>query len=275
MEITRTIEINKNIDEAWKVLGRDFAHPHKWASSVHHSEGGGRPIQSLSCDERSCNTVMGHIKEKLTHFSESDYSLAIDITEGLPKPIEKGGSSWELEKISDERTLLVMKVEFKFKAWATFLKIMMKKKLGRMAGNLTEDFAHYVERGAPHPRKIKNDRNYNSAEHPNLKTFYLLAFIVGTAIPLYFIAGFIRGNGGVDLSLFISDLFASKASSTFSSDLLICSLVFWVFMVFDKKTKDIPHFLLFILLNLTIGLSSALPLYLFFKEKNKKIQKQE
>jgi hypothetical protein len=275
MEITRTLEINKNIEEVWKVLGDDFAHPYKWASSVHHSEGHGEPIESLTCNERSCDTVMGQIKEKLTHFSEGGYSLAIEITEGLPKPIQKGGSSWELRKISNEKTLLILKMEFKFKAWAAILKGMMKKKLSQMATDLTEDLAHYVEKGEPHPRKVENSSKYKASENPTLKVLYLLFFIIGTAVPLYFIVGFIQENGGVDLSVFVNQLFASKASSTFASDLLICSFVFWVFLIFDKKTKNAPHFMVFILINLTIGLSSALPLYLFFKEKNKKIQMQE
>jgi hypothetical protein len=269
MEITRTLEINKNIEEVWKVLGDDFAHPYKWASSVYHSEGHGSPMDSLTCNERSCDTVMGQIKEKLTHFSESGYSLAIKITEGLPKPIREGGSSWELRKISNEKTLLILKMEFKFKTWATILKGMMQKKLGKMAGDLTEDLAYYVENGEPHPRKVKNDRQYKSSENPVLKVLYLLSFIIGTAVPLYFIVGFIQENGGVELSVFVNQLFASKASSTFSSDLLICSFVFWTFVISDKKTRNVPHFMVFVLINLTIGLSSALPLYLFFKEKNK------
>lgn len=271
MEIIKKADINKNIDEVWQVLGHDFAHPHKWASSVHHSEGYGEPVASISCNQRSCDTAIGSIKERLKHFSESDYSLSIDIVEGLPIPMKTGGSAWKLSKLSDEMTLLTFKVEFHFKAWAFMLKPLMKRKLGKMARELTEDFVFYVENGIPHPRKATLEKNNSPSKKSNLSLFYLFSFFVGTFVPLYFIFSFILQNGGMDLSLFVSELFSNNASSTFSSDLLISSFIFWGFMTFDKKGKNIPHVLLFIGLNLSIGLSSALPLYLYFREENRKV----
>ena len=100
-----------------------------------------------------------------------------------------------------------------------------------------------------------------------MKNIYLIASIVGTLIPLYFIVGFIEVNG-LNLSLFLTELFQSKPSATFSSDLLICSFVFWLFMFNDKKGRKMPDILVFIGLNLFIGLSSALPLYLYFRESS-------
>lgn len=100
----------------------------------------------------------------------------------------------------------------------------------------------------------------------NKSTFFLLAFVIGTLIPAYYIFGFVENNG-LNISLFIKELFQSKPSATFSSDLLICSFVFWVFMIQDKKDKNIPSILIFIALNLSIGLSSAMPLYFYFRQK--------
>ncbi len=101
----------------------------------------------------------------------------------------------------------------------------------------------------------------------NKVAFYLIAFIIGTIIPCYFIYLFIEING-LNISLFLTELFQSKASATFSSDLLICSFIIWVFMATDKKDKNIPSLIIFIGLNLFIGLSSALPLYLYYRQKS-------
>jgi hypothetical protein len=99
------------------------------------------------------------------------------------------------------------------------------------------------------------------------KIIYLISFIIGTVVPFYFIFGFIEING-LDIVLFIKELFHNKASSTFSSDLLICSFIFWIFMANDKKGRKMPNLFLFIGLNLIIGLSSAMPLYLYFRQKS-------
>jgi hypothetical protein len=103
----------------------------------------------------------------------------------------------------------------------------------------------------------------------NLKQIYLLLFIVGTIVPYYFVINFIL-QSGFDVSLFINQLFSTFPSGNFVSDLIISIFVFWVFIWFDSKNKKIPHLSIFVLLTLFVGLSSALPLYLYFREDNNK-----
>lgn len=91
-----------------------------------------------------------------------------------------------------------------------------------------------------------------------MKAFYLVAAIAGAVVPYLFFIDFFAANG-VDLPAFISALFANGAAGGFTADLLISSVVFWVWMF----RRDGPSPLLFIVLNLTIGLSCALPAYLF------------
>lgn len=269
MVIKKEIKINSSIEKAWQILGHDFAHPYKWASSVNHSEGQGEPIASIECNERACKTTVGNIREKLTTFSDEDFRLAYDITEGLPVFIQTGKNAWSLQQITSQKSLLKVEMEFRFKAWASILAPMMKWKMDQMAQEVVEEFAYYAENGQPHPRKIKAQSKSMSPKSASLRIFYFLAFIIGTFIPLYFVYGFIRESGGVDLGLFIDQLFHNKASSTFSADLLISSFIFWVFIALDKKGKRLPNAFYFIGLNLTIGLSSALPLYLFFRERSR------
>jgi len=268
MVINKQIEIKNSIENVWKILGHDFAHPYKWASNVSHSEGRGKQIASIECDERACQTSMGNIREKIKHYSDKEHIVSWDIVEGLPFFVSKAESKWRLTSESNEVTGLHINMEMHLKPWFFFMSPMAKKMFDKLAANLSEDFAYYTENGKPHPRKLKVMEN---SKKPNkvLPTFYITAFLIGTITPLYFIANFVTETGGIILSEFISQLFANQAASTFSSDLLICSFVFWIFMAHDKKNKNLPNILYFITLNLTIGLSSSLPLYLYFRQKRK------
>lgn len=269
MVINKQIEINNSIENVWKILGHDFAHPYKWASAVNHSEGYGKQIASIECDERACQTSIGDIREKLTNYSDEQHTLSYDIIEGLPLFVSMGKNKWCLTKETEHKTILHIQMEMILKPWAFFMSPMTKLMFNKLATHLSEDFAYFAENGKPHPRKLKTMMK-NKETKKGLSSFYLVAFVVGTLTPLYFIANFIRKEGGIALSEFIDQLFANYAASTFSSDLLICSFIFWVFMVHDKKNKNLPNLLYFITLNLTIGLSSALPVYLYFRQKRNK-----
>jgi hypothetical protein len=95
-----------------------------------------------------------------------------------------------------------------------------------------------------------------------MKKIYLVATIVGAIIPCFFFFQYIQLNG-VNPPDFISALFANGAAGGFSADLLISSFVFWVFMFQQRKMNNAPKPWLFIALNLGIGLSCALPAYLY------------
>lgn len=99
-----------------------------------------------------------------------------------------------------------------------------------------------------------------------MKNIYLVAAIIGAVIPCFFFFQFIQLNG-VNLSAFISALFVNGAAGGFSADLLISSFVFWLFMFQQQKKGNAPKPCLFIALNLAIGLSCALPAYLYAAEK--------
>ncbi len=99
-----------------------------------------------------------------------------------------------------------------------------------------------------------------------MKKIYLYLAIIGAIVPYYFFYQFIQAEG-VNLPLFISSLFVNGAASGFSADLLLTSFIFWLFMFQQIKKSNGPKPLIFILLNLFIGLSCALPAYLYAREK--------
>lgn len=101
-----------------------------------------------------------------------------------------------------------------------------------------------------------------------IKNFYLLAAIAGAVLPYVFFLDF-AAQQGLSLIVFVQALFANGAAAGFTADLVISSLVFWVFMASNKKTSG-PKPILFIVLNLCIGLSCALPAYLWAAEAQKR-----
>ena len=100
-----------------------------------------------------------------------------------------------------------------------------------------------------------------------MKKVYLILSIVGAVVPcIFFIQYFsIVGFGIED---FITALFVNHATVGFAVDLAISSLVLWVFIFSEAKVKK-PW--VFIIINIIIGLSCALPLYLYFRKENKSV----
>ena len=62
-----------------------------------------------------------------------------------------------------------------------------------------------------------------------MRPIYLIAAIIGFALPAYFLADFFIEQGPAP-RLFLQQLFANRISSAFGLDLIVSSLVFWPFL---------------------------------------------
>ena len=100
-----------------------------------------------------------------------------------------------------------------------------------------------------------------------MKTLYLVLTIVGAVIPYAFFLQYFSSEG-VSLVGFLEAIFANPAASGFTADLLFTSFVFWIFMIQQRRRVRGPNPILFVLLNLLIGLSCAFPAYLYARERN-------
>ncbi len=99
----------------------------------------------------------------------------------------------------------------------------------------------------------------------NLKTTYLIAAIVGAVIPMVLFVDFFAAEG-INLVVFVQALFVNGAAGGFTADLLISSFVFWVYMFSNRGEGPKPW--AFIAINLCIGLSCALPAYLWARARS-------
>ena len=98
----------------------------------------------------------------------------------------------------------------------------------------------------------------------NLKQFYLVTCILGTLIPWMFFADFFAENG-FDLPAFLTGIFTNGAAGGFSADVMISIAVFWVWSYFDARQEGIRQWWLVLPTGCFVGLSLALPLYLYLK----------
>ena len=99
-----------------------------------------------------------------------------------------------------------------------------------------------------------------------MKKLFLVLAVIGAVLPyLLFIRHF--SSEGFGLSGFVTALFANPAAGGFTMDLLFTSGVFWIFMIQERARKNGQNPLFFILLNCLIGLSCALPAYLYARER--------
>lgn len=92
------------------------------------------------------------------------------------------------------------------------------------------------------------------------RTLYLLLSVLGSLLPWAYLLQFFLTSQN-PLEDFFQQAFANPVSTALAADLLISSLVFWVFAF-----QSLPHRpwqrLPYVLLNLAVGLSCAFPLFL-------------
>ncbi len=95
-----------------------------------------------------------------------------------------------------------------------------------------------------------------------MKTVYLSFALLGAIVPyVFFIAHF--QTEGLGLGAFVSALFVNGPAGGFTSDILISSVVFWIWLLRSGARRP----WLYIVLNLGIGLSCAFPAYLYSRER--------
>ena len=97
----------------------------------------------------------------------------------------------------------------------------------------------------------------------NRKTVFLILAVIGFVVPYYFFLQVRAFNPGELFQLFS----ASSLLSGVAMDLLISVIVFWYFMFTEARKLRMKNPWLYLLATLLVGLSFALPLFLYFRER--------
>lgn len=105
-----------------------------------------------------------------------------------------------------------------------------------------------------------------------MKKVYLLLLIIGAAIPLNYLVQFIM-EFGFDFSIMVEQLLGNNITRFFTSGLLFSSICFLYFMYIESGKHKIYTWWICVIALFTIGLSLALPLFLYIREDYIDIEK--
>jgi len=97
------------------------------------------------------------------------------------------------------------------------------------------------------------------------KHLYLTLALVGTVLPLSQFLPFLRDHG-LNASLFVEQLFATRIGAFFGFDVLVSAVVLWVFVYFEGRRISIPRPWAPVLATVLVGVSLGLPLFLYLRE---------
>lgn len=99
-----------------------------------------------------------------------------------------------------------------------------------------------------------------------MQWLYLIAAILGTILPLSQFFPFLAAYG-FDMPLFFRQLFQTPVSGFFGMDVIVSSFVLWLFVFSEGRRCGMKNLWLYVVCNLAVGVSLALPLFLFFRER--------
>jgi hypothetical protein len=97
------------------------------------------------------------------------------------------------------------------------------------------------------------------------KTIYLALCFIGTLLPYWQFIPWVMQHG-LNLPLFARELFANRIGAFFGMDVLVSAGVLIVFMRVESARVKVPHRWLPVLAVLTVGVSLALPMFLYMRE---------
>ena len=103
------------------------------------------------------------------------------------------------------------------------------------------------------------------------QNLYLLLAVIGFLAPYYFFIQ-LSPQQGFDISALLQPLFANHFMKGLAMDLTVSVIVFWFFMFAEADRLQMKNPWLYLLATLLVGMSFALPLFLYFRERKLEAQ---
>jgi uncharacterized protein DUF2834 len=99
-----------------------------------------------------------------------------------------------------------------------------------------------------------------------IQYFYLLLCVLGAVLPYTQFVPFLAEHG-MNLPLIVEQLFANRISGFFGLDVIVSSIALWVFVFVEGRRQQMKRLWLYLVCNLAVGVSLALPLFLYMRER--------
>jgi hypothetical protein len=97
------------------------------------------------------------------------------------------------------------------------------------------------------------------------KTSYLILCFAGFLLPYWQFVPWVLQNG-LNMPLFFRELFANRIAGFFGMDVIVSAVALIVFTRVERKRLPIRRGWLVVVAELTVGVSLALPLFLYLRE---------
>jgi hypothetical protein len=98
------------------------------------------------------------------------------------------------------------------------------------------------------------------------KNIYFILAILGFIAPYYFFLQ-VPPESALDLPALIQPLFANNFMRGVAMDLTVSVIVFWIYVFMEASKLKMRNPWVYPLATLLVGLSFALPLFLYFRER--------
>jgi hypothetical protein len=99
-----------------------------------------------------------------------------------------------------------------------------------------------------------------------MQSIFTTLAIIGTALPLSRLIPWL-GEHGMDLRLFVEQLFVNPISSFFGLDVVVSAIVTVVLILGEGRRVEVPRLWLPIAGTFLVGVSLGLPLFLAMRER--------
>jgi hypothetical protein len=99
-----------------------------------------------------------------------------------------------------------------------------------------------------------------------MQWLFLIAAVLGTALPLSYLVPFLA-TSGLDVPLLFRQLFQNNVSAFFGVDVIVSAAVLLVFVYSEGPRRGMRNLWAYVLCTLLVGVSLGLPLFLFFRER--------
>ncbi len=162
MKTTNSIVINVPAQNIWKVLAEDFDKVGDWLSQVPKSyrkeedtDVPDSPMSGRVC-ELSTKANGPIADETITGYDEINKVLKIRV---VPKnrsiPVKENNAVVSLTSVDPYTTKVTWASDFTMSLKGKLLSFMIRPLIKKSFNELLEELKYFVERGKPHPRKLK------------------------------------------------------------------------------------------------------------------------
>jgi len=99
-----------------------------------------------------------------------------------------------------------------------------------------------------------------------LRHVYLGLCVLGVVVPYsQFIPWLLQY--GLDMDLFMRELFATRIGAFFAFDVVVSALALFVFVFIERTVARVRHVWLPVVATLVVGVSLGLPLFLYMRQR--------